>query len=112
MPHPLRYAVFALVTLMGSAAQAQNPDVPLKGRDTSPNIPPSSETVPEKVRPSEGDTTGSNLSDKLQKNDGAITRPSTSAPGMVVTPPDTGGSGMPVIKPSDLPGREPGTEAK
>ena len=41
-----------------------------------------------------------------------IKPPGNTAPGMVVTPPDPNPGSMPVIKPGDLPGRQPGTEAK
>ncbi len=51
-----------------------------------------------------------NLSDKLQKNDGVIKPPSDGASGTVVKPDQSGT--MPVIKPGELPGRQPGTEAK
>ena len=50
------------------------------------------------------------LSDKLQKNDGVIKPPDSGTTGTVVKP-DQSGS-MPVIKPHELPGRDPGTEAK
>ncbi|MBO1020147.1 hypothetical protein IPV08_09240 [Methylobacterium sp. SD274] len=112
MPRPFRHAALLAFALTASGAYAQSPDAPLKGRDTSPNIPPSTETVPEKVRPSEEGTGGSTLSDKLEKNDGVITPPGNSAPGLVVKPPESENSGMPVIKPGQLPGREPGTEAR
>ncbi|WP_019902964.1 hypothetical protein [Methylobacterium sp. 77] len=112
MSKSLRHAALLAFALTASAAYAQSPDAPLKGRDTSPNIPPSTETVPEKVRPSEDGAGGSTLSDKLEKNDGVIKPPGNSAPGMVVKPPETENSGMPVIKPGQLPGREPGTEAR
>jgi hypothetical protein len=50
------------------------------------------------------------LSDKLQQNDGVIKPPDSGTTGTVVKP-DQSGS-MPVIKPQELPGRAPGTEAK
>lgn len=111
MSMKLRHAALLVLGLTASGAYAQSPDAPLKGRDTSPNIPPSAETVPEKVRPEDG-TGSSTLSDKLEKNDGVIKPPGDTAPGMVVKPPETENSGMPVIKPGQLPGREPGTEAR
>jgi hypothetical protein len=100
------------LTLMAGAALAQSPDAPLKGRDTSPNLPPPNETIPDKVRPPEGSADSGTLSDRLQKSDGVISPPGNAAPGMVVTPPDPNPGAMPVIKPGDLPGRQPGTEAK
>ena len=79
--------------LIAGAAFAQSPDAPLKGRDTDPALPPPNQTIPDKIRPSEGSAdkgisgdTGT-LSDRLEKSDG-------------------------VIKPGDLPGRQPGTEAR
>ena len=96
--------------LMTTVALAQNPDVPLKGRDTDPALPPSSQTPPDKIKP--GPTDGGNLSDKLEKNDGVITPPGGASEGMVVKPPQTDTGSMPVIKPGDLPGQKPGTEAR
>lgn len=110
MPKLLHGAAAAGLSLLAGGALAQSPDAPLKGRDTAPNLPPPEQIVPDRIRPSEG--TGGTLSDRLQKDDGVITPPGNTAPGMVVRPPDTGTGGMPVIKPGDLPGREPGTEAK
>ena len=98
--------------LFATAAYAQNPDVPLKGRDTDPVLPPASQTPPDRVRPSaDAPPKDQSLSDKLQKSDGVIKPPETGTTGTVVTP-DAGTGSMPVIKPGDLPGRQPGTEAK
>ncbi len=92
-------------------AYAQNPDAPLKGRDTDPALPPATQTPPDRVRPSaDAPPKDQSLSDKLQKNDGVIQPPATGTTGTVVKPNDSGA--MPVIKPHDLPGRAPGTEAK
>ena len=97
--------------LFAAPAYAQNPDLPLKGRDTDPALPPQSQTPPDRVRPSaDAPPKDQTLSDKLQKDDGVIKPPETGTTGTVVTPNDTGT--MPVIKPSELPGRNPGTEAK
>ena len=74
--------------------------------------PPSS-PVPDKIQPDAGPPgTAGTLSDRLEKNDGVIKPPGNTAPGLVVRPPDPNPGSMPVIKPGDLPGREPGTEAK
>lgn len=98
--------------LSATGAWAQNPDAPLKGRDTDPALPPASQTPPDRVRPdADSPPKDQNLSDKLEKNDGVIKPPGNTAPGMVVAPPESG-SATPVIKPGDLPGRQPGTEAK
>nr|USU34422.1 hypothetical protein NG677_16545 [Methylobacterium sp. OTU13CASTA1] len=75
---------------------------------TAPSSP-----VSDKIQPDAGPPgTGGTLSDRLEKNDGVIKPPGNTAPGMVVRPPDPNPGSMPVIKPGDLPGREPGTEAK
>ncbi len=104
--------------LIAGTAFAQSPDAPLKGRDTDPALPPPNQTIPDKIRPSEGpadkgtSADKGTLSDKLEKSDGVIKPPGNAAPGMVVTPPDPNPGSMPVIKPGDLPGRQPGTEAR
>ena len=64
--------VVAAAPLMVSLAVAQTPVPP---RD--PNMPDPKTTIPEKIRPSEPDTTGSigsreNLSDKLNRSEGVI----------------------------------------
>ncbi len=101
----------AALALTASAALAQNPDAPLKNRDTDPALPPQSRTPPDRVRPeADAPPRDQNLSDRLQKNDGVIKPPGNAAEGMVVKPSETGT--MPVIKPGELPGRQPGTEAK
>jgi hypothetical protein len=105
-----RGAGLVLAVLMSTAALAQSPDAPLKGRDTDPALPPPNQTIPEKVRP-DADTTGSTLSDKLQKSDGVLPPPSTATPDMSVKPPEPNPNSTRVIKPGDLPGQG-GTEAK
>ena len=116
MPKLISGLAAAAVGLVATAALAQSPDAPLKGRDTDPNLPAQSQTPPEKVRPSDGAGTNATgdptLSDKLQKNDGVIAPPGNAAPGMVVKPPDPNPGAMPVIKPGELPGQKPNTEAK
>jgi hypothetical protein len=98
-------------TLLTVPAYAQNPDAPLKGRDTDPALPPPTEMPAERVRPSpDAPPKDQSLSDKLQQNDGVIKPPANGTTGTVVKP-DQSGS-MPVIKPDELPGRAPGTEAK
>ncbi|WP_264048717.1 hypothetical protein [Methylobacterium flocculans] len=98
--------------LIAGAAFAQSPDAPLKGRDSDPALPPPNQTIPDKIRPSDESADKGTLSEKLEKSDGVIKPPGNAAPGMVVTPPDPNPGGMPVIKPGDLPGRPPGTEAR
>ncbi|GJD50764.1 hypothetical protein OPKNFCMD_3509 [Methylobacterium crusticola] len=115
----MRGGMLALAGLLSTAALAQSPDVPLKGRDRDPNLPPLNQTIPEKVRPGDAtsnadrsDTTGSTLSDRLQKSDGVIAPPATGAPDMAVRPPEPSPNTTPVIRPGQLPGQAPGTEAK
>lgn len=110
MPKLISGLAAAAACLIATVALAQNPDVPLKGRDTDPALPPSSQTPPDKIKP--GPVEGGNLSDTLEKNDGVITPPDGTSGGMVKTPPESGTGSMPVIKPGDLPGRTPGTEAR
>jgi hypothetical protein len=110
LPKKLLLAAFA-ATVMAVPAYAQNPDAPLKGRDTDPALPPATQTPPDRVRPSaDAPPKDQSLSDKLQRNDGVIKPPDTGTTGTVVKPNDSGS--MPVIKPRELPGRAPGTEAK
>ena len=110
MPRKILLAALA-AALLAAPAYAQNPDVPLKGRDTDPALPPQSQTPPDRVRPSaDAPPKDQSLSDKLQKNDGVIKPPETGTTGTVVKPGETGS--MPVIKPQELPGQNPGTEAK
>ena len=100
----IAWPLAAGLSLMATAALAQT---------TAPNLPPPSQTVPEKIQPdAEAPGTGGTLSDRLEKNDGVIKPPANTAPGLVVRPPDPNPGSMPIIKPGDLPGREPGTEAK
>lgn len=103
--------VVLAATLLSSSAYAQNPDAPLKGRDSDPALPPAAQTPAERVRPSQdAPPTDQSLSDKLRQNDGVIKPPANGTTGTVVKPDQTGS--MPVIKPDQLPGRTPGTEAK
>ncbi|KQT19508.1 hypothetical protein ASG40_01300 [Methylobacterium sp. Leaf399] len=104
MPSLTRTATLLLAGLISSAAFAQSPDAPLKGRDTDPALPPPNQTIPDKIRPESGDATGSTLSDKLEKSDGVIKPPAGISPDMTVAPPVKDPGGMPVIKPGQLPG--------
>ncbi len=110
-------AALAALALVGAAvpALAQNPQIPLQGRDRDPNLPPPNETIPEKVRPGVGssDATGStNLSEQLRKSDGVL-RPDTSAvPDNTVRPPVPDPNSTPVIKPGELPGQGSNTQPK
>ena len=102
-----RTATLLLAGLMSSAALAQSPEAPLRGRDSDPALPPPNQTIPDKIRPEAGDksdTTGSTLSDKLERNDGVIKPPPGISPDMNVAPPVQQPNSMPVIKPNQLPG--------
>ncbi|WP_246154649.1 hypothetical protein [Methylobacterium oryzihabitans] len=47
-----------LGALLSSAALAQAVDTPQRSREQAPNMPPAHETVPERVRPTDPDATG------------------------------------------------------
>ncbi|MCX4198554.1 hypothetical protein OMR07_26200 [Methylobacterium organophilum] len=99
---PKKTLLVALATTLATAVAA----VPVRAQTTGP-----APTPPERVRPSaDAPPQDQSLSDKLQKNDGVIKPPDSGTTGTVVKP-DQSGS-MPVIKPHELPGRDPGTEAK
>lgn len=107
MPSLTRTATLLLAGLMSSAALAQSPDAPLRGRDSDPALPPPNQTIPDKIRPESGeksDSTGSTLSDKLERSDGVIKPPAGISPDMNVAPPVQEPNNMPVIKPNQLPG--------
>ncbi|ACA21089.1 hypothetical protein M446_6844 [Methylobacterium sp. 4-46] len=122
MPKLTHGAVLALAALMGTAGLttagfttaglAQTPGAPLQGRDTSP-LPPPNERIPEKMRPpSDTDATGSTLSDRLERSDGVLKPPTSATPDMTVKPPVPDPNSTRVIRPGDLPGNGPATEAK
>ncbi len=85
--------------LAASVALAQDPSVPQRGQDADPKLPPPSEQIPEKVRPSDGTTDGPSLSEKLEKSDGVIKPPSGVDPEIKTIPPDPDTNSMPIIKP-------------
>ncbi|ACB79117.1 conserved hypothetical protein [Methylorubrum populi BJ001] len=89
-------ALFA--ALAGGAAFAQDPSVPQRGQDSDPKLPAPQEQVPEKVRP-ESDTTGSTLSEKLEKSDGVIKPPAGVDPEIKTIAPEPTPNSTPVIKP-------------
>ncbi|GAB6842027.1 hypothetical protein [Methylorubrum rhodinum] len=91
-------AVALLTASAGTAAFAQDPSVPQRGQDGDPKLPAPNDRVPEKVRP-EGDTTGSTLSDKLEKSDGVIKPPAGIDPEIKTIAPDPSPNSTPVIKP-------------
>ena len=94
-------------------ALAQSPEIPLQGRARDPALPPLDQTIPEKVRPGGAPaTTGSTLSDKLQSSDGVLRPNSGAVPDNTVTPPVPNPNSTPVIRPGELPGNGPNTQAK
>lgn len=103
MRHPLLGATALLVGLTGGAL-AQDPSVPLKGRETDPNMPAQQATPPERIRPQDPSSTGTttegsgSLSEKLERSDGVLRPPANPGAGTVIAPPATG-SEMPVIRP-------------
>lgn len=94
----------AVMLGLASAALAQNPSEPLKGRETDPNMPAQQNTVPDRIRPQDPSSTGTTvegrgtLSDKLERSDGVLRPPANPGAGTVIAPPSTG-SEMPVIRP-------------
>ncbi|WP_430914004.1 hypothetical protein [Methylobacterium sp. sgz302541] len=114
MPKLLSGLAATAACLVATVALAQNPDVPLKGRDSDPALPPPSQTPPDRIKPGAGGEAApdGSLSDRLEKSDGVIKPPGTAAEGMVVKPPEGANGSMPVIKPGELPGQKPGTEAR
>lgn len=102
-----RTALLLIAGAMSGAALAQSPEAPLRGRDSDPALPPPNQTIPDKIRPGSGgasDSTGSTLSDRLEKSDGVIKPPAGISPDMSVTPPVENPNSMRVIKPGQLPG--------
>ncbi len=47
-----------LAGTLGATALAQTPISPQQSRERSPNMPPTQEIVPERIRPSDPETTG------------------------------------------------------
>lgn len=85
--------------LIATAALAQDPSIPKKGQDTDPKLPPPSEQIPEKVRPTEDAPGSRTLSEKLEQSDGVIKPPSEVDPEIKTIPPAADTNAMPVIKP-------------
>lgn len=91
-------AVTLFAASAGTVAWAQDPSVPQRGQDSDPKLPGPNDRVPEKVRP-ESDTTGSTLSDKLERSDGVIKPPTGVDPEIKTIAPDPSPNSTPVIKP-------------
>jgi hypothetical protein len=72
---------------------------PAQPRD--PNMPDPRNTIPEKIEPN---ATGTTLSERLERTDGVIAPPATSAPDMRVPAPVPDPGTTPVIRPPGEPG--------
>jgi len=98
-----------------TAAMAQNPNVL---NQQAPNMPPPQQMPAEKVDPEgslstqDPSSTGSTLSDKLNKSDGIIRPPETGAPDMNVPAPVPDPKTTPVIPPPGSPGGNQQVEPK
>lgn len=88
------------LVLVATPALAQNPQMTSPANPTVPVAPPNApSTPPEKIAPPSGDMSG-----KLSQQKGTITPPNVD-PGMMVKPPATSGSTMPVIPPPGSAGK-------
>ena len=77
-------------------AQPRDPNMP-----DPKNVPPERNTIPEKIEPNASGTT---LSERLERTDGVIAPPATSAPDMRVPAPVPDPGTTPVIRPPGEPG--------
>jgi hypothetical protein len=93
-----KWSAAALALVLAGPALAQTTTAPL-----DPNMPSPQTVPPEKIRPegseprATGSTTGENLSERLNRNQGVLTPGPTGDSEMVTRPPDTGTT--PVIRP-------------
>lgn len=98
----LAAAALAAALGLSGAALAQG-----AGQPAAPNMPAPGTTIPEKVDPPLGrdpGSTGTTLSDRLEKTDGVIRPPSGIAPDMTVPAPVPNPGTTPVIPPPGSPG--------
>jgi hypothetical protein len=100
------------IAMAGSiaAAVAQTPNL----QQQAPNMPMPKDMPAEKIEPQEPSSTGStgSLSDKLERTDGVIRPPNTSAPDMRVPAPVPDPGTTRVIPPPGSPGGNPNVEPK
>ena len=103
----MRFVLPGLVAaslMLGAAAGSAQTGAP----PSAPNMPSPNNVPAEKIAPPlDSNSTGStreNLSDRLQRTEGVIAPPSTSAPDMTVQPPVANPNSTPVIRP---PGTSP-----
>lgn len=92
----LRAAILTAGCVTAAVAFGQTPAQP---RD--PNMPDPRSTIPEKIEPN---ATGTTLSERLERTDGVIAPPATSAPDMRVPAPVPNPGTTPVIRPPGEPG--------
>jgi hypothetical protein len=105
-----RILVLFLISIgCATTAVAQDPNVL---NQQAPNMPPLQQMPPEKVDPNGLQTqdppstgsTGSNLSKKLEQNEGVIRPPATGTPDITVPAPVPNPGTTPVIPPPGSPG--------
>ena len=95
----------ALFGMMGAAAIAQTPIRPPQ----APNMPPTDQVIPEKMKPEEPSVTGtvgpgSTLSEKLEATEGVIRPPSNLDPAITAPAPVPNPGTTPIIPPPGSPG--------
>jgi len=108
MVHVNALLLSGLVALGASVASAQAP-VP---RQPVPNMPAPQQTIPEKIEPREPSSTGSTLSDKLERSNGVIRPPGDVDPGIASPAPVPNPGTTPVIRPPGSPGGDPSIQPK
>jgi hypothetical protein len=103
----------ALCGTMGAAAVAQTPIRPPQ----APNMPPTNQVIPEKMKPEEPSATGTvgsgaTLSEKLEATDGVIRPPANIDPEITAPAPVPNPGTTPVIPPPGSPGGNPSVVPK
>jgi hypothetical protein len=104
-----RAASLTLTLGLATAALAQTPVQP---QPRAPNMPAPQSTVPEKVEPGATGTTGTTLSDKLQRSDGVIHPPGAADATITTIKPAPDFGTMPVIPPPGSPGGNQNVQPK
>lgn len=110
----LRSCFLAASLILAGSAHAQDTTRPATPQETQPPVlpgpQPGGSAIPEKIRPSEPSTTGTTLSDKLERSDGVIRPQPGISPDMSVPVPDTGTTR--VIPAPGSPGGNPAVDPK
>jgi hypothetical protein len=89
--------VLAVAISAATTAAAQDRQAPAEKDQRPPTLAP--------LPPSQGEGSGSSLSDRLSKSGGVIQPPASADSEMkVIPPPDAGSSNMPVVPPPGTPG--------